>query len=109
MRLIFWIGLVAAVVLFLLVVELSRRDVLDRQSFYIAFSLVIGLALVSLLPEIVRVSADLLGLQNTVVFTSTVGILILLFMHFYTLSKVGRLKRKVSNLSQEVAMKHEEE
>lgn len=104
MRLIFWIGVGAAAALFLTVIEMSRRDALDRQSFFIWASISIGLAVVSLLPNILRYFTNLLGMDYTYVFTFTGGILGLLALNIYTLAKVSRNRRDLNDLSQEVSL-----
>jgi len=105
MRLIFFLGLLFSVIVLGLVVELSRRDVLDRTSFFIGLTASIGLGLFSLIPELLRAITSLLNLEYTYVLTSTAGIILLLIMNIYTLARLVGTQRKLNNLAQEVALK----
>lgn len=104
MRLIFWIGFGLALLLFLTVIELSRRQILDRQSFFIGMTLTIALGIFSLIPDALRGFTRLLGLEYTYVLTSTAGILGLLVLNIYTLSKVSAQNKRLNDLAQEMAL-----
>lgn len=104
MRLIFLIGVLASVGLFALIVEFSRRDLLDRTSFFIGLTAAIGIGFFSLMPGIMRSISDILGVEYTYVFTSTAGILTLLGLNIYTLARLVGTQRRLNNLSQEVAL-----
>jgi hypothetical protein len=106
MRLIFLIGLAASLGILALVIEFSRRDLLDRNSFFIGLTASIGLGFFSVMPEILRMIATLLNIQYTYVLTSTVGILALLILNVYTLARLVGTQRKLNNLAQEVAIEN---
>lgn len=104
MKLIFLIGLLVSVVIFGLVIEFSRRDLLDRNTFFIGLTASIGLGFFSLMPEVLRMIAGILNIQYTYVLTSTAGILTLLILNVYTLARLVGTQRKLNNLAQEVAI-----
>jgi hypothetical protein len=104
MRLIFLISLATSLGILALVIEFSRRDLLDRNSFFIGLTVSIGLGFFSVMPEILRITASLLNIQYTYVLTSTVGILALLILNVYTLARLVGTQRKLNELAQEVAI-----
>jgi hypothetical protein len=106
MRLIFLIGLAASLGILALVIEFSRRDLLDRNSFFIGLTASIGLGFFSVMPEFLRIVTRLLNLEYTYVLTSTVGILALLILNVYTLARLVGTQRKLNNLAQEVAIEN---
>lgn len=108
MRLVYYLGVLASLGLILLIVELSRRDKLDRQSFFVGLSFALGIGFFSLLPESLRFLSSLFNVRYTYVFTSTLGLLTLLFLNLYTLSKVSEQKERINELSQKTALKFKE-
>lgn len=104
MRLIFQIVLLVSISIFVTVVELSRRNYLDRTSFFIGVSTAIGLGFFSIMPEILRLAAEMLQIEYTYVLTSTAGILGLLVLNIYTLSKLSAQNKRLNNLTQEIAL-----
>jgi hypothetical protein len=85
-------------------VELSRREFLDRQTFFLTLTGSFSLLAISVVPEVMRSLSAMLGLEYSFVLVFTLGILGLTFLNIYTLSKISRVRMELKELSQEVAL-----
>lgn len=97
--------LIGAALLLVLVVRKIKKSQFDTHDTFFWLGLSVLLILAAAFPQLVYVIADLLGFQSTSNFVFLAVIAILLWRLFRLQENVVTLRRKLTTLVQEIALK----
>lgn len=97
--------LLGAVLLLVLVARKIKKSQFDTHDTFFWLGLSVLLILAAAFPQLVYVIADLLGFQSTSNFVFLAVIAILLWRLFRLQENVVALRRKLTTLVQEIALK----
>lgn len=97
--------LLGAVLLLVLVARKIKKSQFDTHDTFFWLGLSVLLILAAAFPQLVYVIADLLGFQSTSNFVFLAVIAILLWRLFRLQENVVTLRRKLTTLVQEIALK----
>ena len=100
---------IGAIIVFLFVIRQIRRARLDAKESLFWLCLAVGLVVVALVPGIAYFFSDLLGFQAPSNFVFLVLIALLLVRVFALQADVIALRRKVTALVQEIALRDDPE
>ncbi len=104
-----WVGGLAAASVLVVVARLVLRGRLNVKYAALWLSVVLGVALLGLVPGLLVWSSDLLGFELPANFLFSTGLLLLLLVGINLSVAVTALEAKVQRLAEEVALLREQE
>lgn len=100
----YWLGLVGALLVACVVVELLRRRYLRGKYAVLWLALSVAAVMVALFPQVLRRLSDLVGVQtpaNLLFFSATLLLLVVIMQLSY---ESGRLEEETRTLAEEVGI-----